>query len=312
MTKDFTIHTSKAVVEVDRYNKIKHLEHAVGFETEILLPEGLPAEKVTMIQTKNTRKTDTNLERKIGNSWQQNKQLNMFDGNRARYEGVCFDGIKRDLKIFYSHEKYRTYFYTADADLPRPYQAELLSINGVVITRDSSIPLGLRTRETNQNGIWHVVPAGYIDIESPNCAAEEDISALKNVWRSETPYAATERELHEELSIPRECVDVSRMRVVGILFNYNRNYDTTICVMVPVNCHSSEIALKGEEHESIRFLKTSLDDLKEELIQLSKDPSTSSGHLRGDIALTIAHLYGYPEFVKTLENIHKETSKSSL
>jgi hypothetical protein len=130
---------------------------------------------------------------------------------------------------------------------------------------------------------------------------------LPELWSSETPYTATERELHEELVIPKECVNVNKMRLIGIVFNYSRDYDTTICVVVPVDCNSNEIGLNGEEHESLRFLKTSSDSMKEELIQLLKDQDTSSGHLRGDLALTIAHLYGYSEYVKTIASASKET-----
>jgi len=289
----------------------KHLERFLGFETKAIFPQGLSSEKVQMVQTKNTRKTDIMIEKGIRTYWKKNSQHNMFDGDRARYEGICYDEKRHELGIFYSHEKYKTYFYTANMNLSRSYQAELLSINGVVITKDNLIPIGLRTAQTNHMGIWHIVPAGYIDIErAVDDAARKERPTLPEVWSSETPYAATERELQEELAIPKECVDASKMKLIGVVFNYNRDYDTTVCVAVPVDCHSSEIALRGEEHQTMRFLKTSLNDLKEELIQLSKDRSTSSGHLRGDIALTIAHLYGCSQYVKTLESVAKEASKS--
>jgi hypothetical protein len=54
-----------------------------------------------------------------------------------------------------------------------------------------------------------------------------------------------------------------------------------------------------------------LGDLKEELIELSRDQNTSSGHLRGDIALTIAHLYGYSEYARTLEAVSRQISEMS-
>ena len=137
-------------------------------------------------------------------------------------------------------------------------------------------------------------------------------SSLSQIWKSETPHAATIRELHEELAVPKECVNVDKMRLIGIIFNYNRSYDTTVCVMIPVDCHSTEIALRGEEHETLRFLRTSLNDLREELIQLSRDPSISSGHLRGDIALTIAYLYGYSQSVKALRKCRQGSLEMAI
>jgi hypothetical protein len=128
-------------------------------------------------------------------------------------------------------------------------------------------------------------------------------------WCSETPYAATERELHGELAVPKESLITDKMKLIGIVFNYSRNYDTTISVIVPAKCNSSKMTLKGEGHEIVRFLKASLADLKEELIRLSRDQNNSSGHLRGDIALTIAHLYGYSEYIRTLEAVSRQISK---
>ena len=265
-----------------------------------------------MIQTRNTRKTDKVVEDEIRTYWRENQRPRMFDGDRARFEGFHYDEKSHELKIFYSHEKYRSYFCLGDKNLPRSRQALLLSINGVLVTRDNLIPVGFRGAETNQEGIWHIVPAGYIDI-SPviGKAVRKGMSGFPETWLSETPYTATERELHEELSLPKESVNVSRMRLLGIVFNSNRDFDTTICVVVPVDCHSSEITLKGDEHVTMRFLKTSLNDLKEELIRQSRDLSTSSGHLRGDIALTIAHLYGQSEYMKTIESVSREISTAS-
>ena len=115
-----------------------------------------------MIQTKNTRKTNEAIEQRIMIHWKTDRQNHVFDGDRARFEGFQYNEKSQDLKILYSHEKYRTYFYTAETALQRPYQAELLSINGVIITKDNLVPIGLRTVETNQKGIWHIVPAGYM------------------------------------------------------------------------------------------------------------------------------------------------------
>lgn len=287
---------------------IKCVEHYLGFETEFLMPEGLLSEKIQMIQTKNTRRTNKTIEERIRRYWDEKRQGSMFDGDRARYEGFCYNETNRQLKIFYSHEKYRTYLYASDSNLPRPYQAELLSINGVVLTKDDLIPIGLRTAETNQQGVWHIIPAGYIDTELVVSNMIKSGESKQGIWNSEAPQTATERELHEELTLPKKAVDISRMKVIGIVFNYKRDYDTTVCVVVPVDCNSDEIALKGDEHEKLRFLKTTVKSLKEELMQLSGEPNTSSGHLRGDIALTIAHLHGHSEYVKTLENVYRESS----
>lgn len=291
-------------------NNVKHFEHALGFEVKFLSLTGLSPDRVHMVQTKNTRRTNETLERNIKLCWEKNKQNHVFDGDRARFEGTCYDEKADRLELCFSHEKYRTYFYTRDKTLQKPYQAQLLSINGVVVTRDNLIPIGFRTARTNQEGIWHIVPAGYIDVKPiDNEVVSTKRSGLPELWSSETPYTAAERELHEELFIPAGCHSTSKMRLIGIVFNYCREYDTTICIVVPVDCASGEIRLRGDEHESLRFLKTSLNDMKRELIQLSRNQSISSGHLRGDIALTIAHLYGYSEYVKAIASASREASR---
>ena len=291
-------------------NNVKHFEHALGFEVEFLSLTGLSPDRVHMVQTKNTRRTDETLEQNIGLYWEKNKRNYVFDGDRARYERICYDEKVDRLEICFSHEKYRTYFYTADAALRKPYQAQLLSINGVVVTRDNLIPIGFRTAKTNQKGIWHIVPAGYIDVKPiDNEVTSTKKSGLPELWSSETPYIAAERELHEELLVPEGCYSTSKMRLIGIVFNYSREYDTTICIVIPVDCASGEIGLRGDEHESLRFLKTSLNDMRGELIQLSRNQSTNSGHLRGDIALTIAYLYGYSEYVKAIASASRGASR---
>ena len=282
---------------MERLNGAEDMEHTLGFEIECMFPEGLPSERVRMIQTKNTRKTNRIIEEGIARCWQEKRQVGMFDGDRARFEGIRYRKKSNKLNIFFSHEKYKTYFYTGNTTLPKSHQAQPFSMNGIVIARDNVIPVGLRKAETtNQGRIWHVVPAGYVDLKPTSHRGKAE------QWYCETPHAAAERELHEELAIPKGGLDRSKMRLTGIVFNYDRYYDTTASIVIPVECDSSEIKLRGDEHERIRFVRASLNDLKEELIQLSQDPIASSGHLRGDILLTIAYLYGYSECIKTLRS----------
>lgn len=288
----------------------KRIEHSLGFEIELLLPEGLPSKKVHMTQTRNTRTTSEIIEERIRSYWEKNRKDRMFDGDRARYEGFHYNEKTRELEIFYSYEKYRTYFFTGNSTLPKSYQAQLFSINGIVITKDNTMPIGLRRAEaTNQGRIWHVIPAGYTDVKpAADTTAGMEAPIPSKRWYCESPHVAAARELYEELAIREEAFSASKMRLVGIVYNYGRNYDTTASIIIPVECDSSKLRLRGDEHERMRFVRATLHDLKQELIQLSLDPSTSSGHLRGDIALTIAHLYGYSKYIKTLESVFVETS----
>ncbi len=289
---------------MERTHNVKQTEHALGFEMKFLLPEGLPSENVQMIQTKNSRRTTEIIEERIRRYWWKKKQPNMFDGDRPRFEGIHYKKRSRELKIFCSHEKYRTHFYTGNTILPRSHQAQPFTINGIVIAKDNVIPIGLRKAER----IWEIVPAGYVDMKPVVSKTTRIEAGLLNHWYIETPHIAAARELHEELAIPEGDFSASKMRLVGIVFNYSRYYDTTASIMIPVECDSSEIELRGDEHERLRFVKTSLNYLKEELVELSQDQNTSSGHLRGDIALTIAHLHGYSEYIKTLKNVFVEIS----
>jgi len=166
-----------------------------------------------------------------------------------------------------------------------------------------------KTETTNQGRIWHVIPAGYIDVNSTfDEPTKTSGQGFPECWYSETPHAATERELHEELRVPEGVFDARKMRLVGIVYNYREGFDTTASIIGPIECNSAEIGLRGDEHERIRFVKASLRNLKEELIQLAKEPNINSGHLRGDIALTIAYLYGSSEYIKTLKSVSNEVS----
>jgi hypothetical protein len=282
----------------------KELEGFLGFGTEFFFLGGLPKERIRMEYRKNSRVTSTAIEEKIGRHWRDNRPPGAFDGDRARFEGAHYDKGLGELTIFFSHEKYRTYSFLEGFNLPRTYQARLFSVNGVVITKDNKIPIGLRKAEsTNQGRMWHIVPAGFVDMSLPDQGQMSEEKENLQKWHCELPHVAALRELSEELSMPSEQIDTSKMSLVGIVYNSMRNFDCAATIIIPSGCDSSEIDLRGEEHENLRFIDTTYDGLRQELLKMSRYPNTGSGHLRGDIALVIGHLYGHSKYIATLESI---------
>ncbi|HKZ45076.1 MAG TPA: hypothetical protein VJ343_00025 [archaeon] len=303
----------------------KYLENILGYETAMTFLDGLPAERVRYFQCENTRKTSPYLNQLIKTRWEEikNKSKQAFDAPRARFEGCAFNQEDGNLWIFWSEDRYSTHAAMRDTIVPKPYQANLFTINGIPLTKDGKIPVAVRNpMATDQGRIRHITPAGFIDLKKigNDLVLENTRDAvirkfldeidLPSPYKMETLHKATKRELDEEIEISNESgVDAEKMRLLGIVYNYRKNFDYAASVLIPMEASSHNVRLKGKEHEEIGWVNTNLDSLKSTLYELAIAPETNSGHLRGDIALTIGHLYGKDCYVKTLEEIVLELSK---
>lgn len=270
-------------------------EHFLGYETDIICPKGITADQIIVQEVHNRRKTSPALESLIQGKWDEilKKHPNAFNGKRARYEGSFF--VQGYLVLQWSHEQYKTHAGINDTGLPRPYQANILGINGIPLTEDNKIPIVTRNpKTTNQGRIRHIVPAGMVDI----------IMGSRQKPCIETLHAATEREFREELN---SCADGTaafnpeNMKLLGIVYNSFKNFDYVGAILVPLKTSSGNITLKGDEHEQMEWVSAELKELKELLLELSSAPETNSGHLRGNIALLIGHLYGKDAYTETID-----------
>lgn len=299
-------------------------EHILGFETEMIFFEGLPAKDIRYIPVPNTRKTIPYTSQLIKNRWEEikDKNPNAFDAPRARYEGSYYDQDTKVLHVLWSEDRYSTHAAIRETILPKAYQANLFTINGIPITADEKIPIAVRNPKTTDQGrIKHITPAGFIDLRKlggelkPESVEEAvtrkllDELQLPSNYSMETPYGTTEKELHQELTFPETAFNPDRMRILGIVYNYRKNFDYEAAVLIPLDATSSEITLRGKEHDELEWINTSLDSLKSTLYELAIAPETNSGHLRGDIALSIGHRYGQGAYLKALDDIVLEFSK---
>ncbi len=274
----------------------KHPEKALGFEFELFLPEGVPAENTQMIVVPNSRPKISLLEKRIFSFWKSNKKPGQFDGSLPRFEEAIYDG--NILKILVSPEKYKSHFFLRTTALPKEYQVQAYSISGIIETKDGKLVTGMRNpKATDQGRIEHVVPAGFINMnELPHAAAirkledELQLSGGAGGFLSESPFSSAKRELKEEL----KNVKASNMKIIGIIYNSARNFDTTTAIAMKTRLSSSEINPRGKEHENLCFTSTSRKSLKEKFLRLCENPETNSGHLRGCVAALFAHKYGIP------------------
>jgi hypothetical protein len=300
-------------------------EQILGYETDMIFSAGLFAQNVQYIKVQSTRKTTPYINQFIMTRWNEVKSKNpqAFDAPRARFEGSFYDESTKLLKILWSDAIYSMHAALRDTILPKPYQANLFTINGIPFPKDEKIPIFWRNpKKTDQGRIKHISPAGFIDVHNikdklvPETVEE---ATIRNLLRElsfpgsnymETPFDTTDRELGEELSVPEGVFKAEDMKILGIVYNFRRNFDYTSSVLIPLDCESTEIKVKGDEHEEgIDWVNANLETLKSTLFELAMAPETNSGHLRGDVALMICHLFGKEKYEEVLEESVLEISK---
>ena len=152
-------------------------EHFLGFETDFFSQDGLPEHKVQMVFTSNSRPTSEDMENNILEYWKHHKTVGQFDGDRVRFEGLCYQRKAKCLALSYSYEKYRTHFFFARNKFAKAYHPRLLGAYLIVITKDGMAPIGLRTQAGNPVEWWSIAPAGYVDIRHVSRG---------NRWQAET------------------------------------------------------------------------------------------------------------------------------
>lgn len=328
-------------------------EISLGFQSEqIYIPDGLRNHQVQMIKVPNTRPTPKYIEEKIRNYWpgfieDRAKELRdaglnieienangrpnaiyeimpdgekiplMFDGDRARFEGAEFDSESQRARIFWSEEKYSAHDALRHTNLPKPYQAQLFTINGTLICNyqgDEVVVIGERdTSRTDQGAIPLFVPAGFVDtlylgtaigVEGFDEATMRkllDELHIPGMRYSEDPFRATERESGEELNaFPVRKED---LKLLSIIYNSFKNHDTTAIVAIHSGLDYEDIQLKGKEHTGKFPISLKYGSLVDFLYELSQNFETNSGHLRGGIASLIGHKHGMEAYKQALEDV---------
>ena len=329
------------------------MERALGYQSEQLyLPDGVPPDKVQMIKVPNTRKSTPGIDAWIRDEWHRkvedaaqkyNKNdvkidvkykdgrpnaicevmddgrqvVRMFDGRRARFEGAEHDTESGNVRILWSEDNYSTHDALRGSGLPKPYQAQLYTINGAVICRYEGSPaviIGERDPlRTDQGKIPLFVPAGFIDTKyiageqyAQNIGeatinrllAELDIPGTHS---TNSPFDQVKHEGLEELNAGR--FDPTKMIMLSNIYNSYANHDTTAIVRVPIDSDFSDIKLRGQEHLRMFPVPLKYETLVNFLYELSKNLNNNSGHLRGGIASLIGHEYGFDVYKQALEDV---------
>lgn len=301
-------------------NDLRRLEHSLGFYTDVIFPQGYPANQIEHFKfTSNSRKTDSEIESFIKNRWkeiEEKSQFKAFDAPRARYEGYILSHGDA-LTVLWSEGKYSDHAVLRETILSQDYQAELFTINGILLTSDGKFPIAVRNpKQTDQGKIKLVAPAGFINLKHDGkkieTVKEADDRGLWGKLEIESIYDAATRELSEELehkdSTKRIEYVPNGVRLLGIVYNSKKNFDWENAVLIPTSVTSDKIKLKGAEHVELEWTNSDLDTLKTTLFELAKYPDSNSGHLRGDVALLAAYLNGMDKYKELLLDVLKEVS----
>ena len=296
-------------------------EHNLGYETDMIFlgtGRGLPADNVVMSPVPNSRKTNAIVNQFIKAQWAEEQQkYNAFDSPRARYEGSMFDTDTDRLITFWSEEKYSTHAAIRQANVGKAYQANLWTINAILMPKNKKLPIGVRNAtNTDQGRIKHLTPVGFVDLV-PTKSEVAYGEVIGETFGVESIGNAVTRRLYAEWEVPERAFDPKRMELLGIVYNHHKNFDYDAAVLVPLDCDSHQLKSKqlrnggtAGKYDAIEEVDMDESSLRALLFEFALTPDNSSGHMRGDIALTIGRLYGgMPKYKEVLEDTVMELAK---
>ncbi len=290
-------------------------EQRLGYLTDMVFINGdfgLPLDRIAMARIPNSRKIDPDLENRIKTQWlaEIGKNPNAHDAPRARFEGSMYDTSTGRLLVHWSEERYSTHNSARNFNVGKAYQANLWTINTIILPKDERLPIGLRNSATTDQGpIKHLTAVGFVDLKKTPVYGK-DGTVVSEMYEVESVADAVSRRLHDEWIVPEGAFDPSRMRLMGIVYNSHKNFDYDAAVLVPLECYSEQLKskqLKSEnpkgKYDAIEFADMSKSSLSSLLYEFALTPDTNSGHMRGDIALAIGALRGGEQaYLEALEN----------
>ncbi|MFH0889586.1 MAG: hypothetical protein V1836_00390 [Candidatus Aenigmatarchaeota archaeon] len=290
-------------------------ELRLGYLTDMIFINdgfGLSLDKVTMARIPNSRKIDPDIEARITSQWkaETDKNPNAHDAPRARFEGSMFDTNTGRLLVNWSEEKYSTHNSVRNLNVGKAYQANLWTINAILLPGDKKLPIGLRNPETTDQGpIKHLTPVGFVDIVKKPVYGKGG-TVVSEMYGVESIADAVSRRLHDEWDVPEGAFDQSKMKLMGIVYNSHKNFDYDAAILVPLDCYSEQLKSKQlrsanpkGKYDAVELVDMSKSSLSSLLYEFALSPDKSSGHMRGDMALTIGALHGGEEaYLDALEN----------
>lgn len=217
----------------------------------------------------------------------------------------------------WSEDKYSTHAAIRNADVGKAYQANLWTINAILLPEDRQLPIGLRNaQETDQGSIKHLTPVGFVDMK-PSKLYDAKGNVTDEKMDAESVGDAVARRLYAEWDVPAGAFDPKKMELLGIVYNSHKNFDYDAAVLVPLDCDSNQLRskqLRSEnpkgKYDTIEKVNMNEPSLRSLLFEFARAPDKTSGHMRGDMALLIGRLYGgMPKYQEVLEDTLMELAK---
>ncbi|MGY5854556.1 MAG: hypothetical protein RTU92_13390 [Candidatus Thorarchaeota archaeon] len=176
----------------------------------------------------------------IEQQWSK-RPSDIFDEPRWRFEGA--DISVEQLTIRLSRTSYKWHYVLRDEQYSNPSRyPNPVSVTTLLITTDNRMVLGIR-QGSDQGNRLHAVGGGFIDL-IPSSDSESP--------HPENVFITSQREISEEtnLEIPFQHVQ-DKFRILGAV--WGNNHDTTLVMYAPVDAHSSEVAIRGDEYSALFF-----------------------------------------------------------
>jgi hypothetical protein len=282
-------------------------EHTLGFETELRFFDGLHLDKIDFLEVPNTRSTSQRVQEFIESKWQETLRETKgkaFSSPLPRYEGSTFNMESGRLAISWSRDEYKNHSALRKSPLPKEFQANLWTINVVPVTTDGKIPIAMRNPETTDQGrIEHMAPVGFVNLQTTENGTPERLEdAAARTLRRDLIIPGYEKELP---------YDPNELRLMGVVYNHLHNFDYTASVFMRLDKTSAEIQ-HGPKYVGLRWVDRSQETLTKELAKLAFAQGDNSGHLRGDIALLIGHLYGSKAYQTALQEAVLDVTTAHL
>ncbi|MFH0867853.1 MAG: hypothetical protein V1831_00940 [Candidatus Woesearchaeota archaeon] len=237
----------------------------------IFLWEGWKSpEQIQLIPTSSTLQINDQLQRKIDTEWEKAKKANPLahDAPKWRTERVHDDGAK--LLIYVSEIKYSQHNVLRHQQNQQiGFYPNPITINVVQETSDGYIPLGIRGRGSDQEGLC-LMGSAFVERHEKDGVSKDP---------EKLGYVVQKKCLEENVYNCRELFDMTDARAMNVIFG--SNHDTTVGFYLPIFPESNQVSVASVEHKDILFLSNKLSSIQTVLNNGSYNGIPAADHLLG-------------------------------
>jgi hypothetical protein len=176
-------------------------------------------------------------------------------------------------------------------------QARPLTINAIIETADSKLPIGYkRGSTTDQGDIRSLTGIGFMDILQKRGENLDSVGDTVEKYLEPIGDAVRRRVTAEWKNITPDMLTYENMKPLILVDNAVQNFDLAFGVYVKVPLSSNEL-VSNELHEKgkfkqVYFVDTAESSLYNEILDFARKPKTSSGHMIGDAVSLLAYKHG--------------------